>query len=183
VAESRKPRKTAAVKARLICEAQEQLEKAQRFANFFGLEYTRPANVQKLADEWQAEIEAENTRKAEKAEREQKKALKEAKKNIALWRAGESVRLPLLIPDMARIEGEELVTNKGARVPLKFVRRIAPRVKRLIASGKGWKTNGEKITVAPYQLDEITPEGEVIAGCHKFDKAEVFRILAMFPTI
>lgn len=58
VSEARKPRKTESVKARLIGEAKKAISKAAAFAEFFGFAYTAPDDVLKLADEWQARIEA-----------------------------------------------------------------------------------------------------------------------------
>jgi hypothetical protein len=80
---------------------------------------------------------------------------------------------------MGRISGEDLETTLGARVPLAHVRRALPVVLSLLAAGKAWRTNGHTIHLGEYRLDEITEAGEVVAGCHRFSKAEVYRIAGL----
>lgn len=179
VQESRKPRKQAHVKARLIGYAQDELRKAQEFADFFGLDYTAPADALKLADEWQVEIEAEHKRQALKAKRGAAKALREAREKIAAFIAGENVTLPFIKQTYARIEGDGLATSKGARVPLEHVKRVWPVVKRTIDKGGEFHANGKALHVGNYQIQEIKSDGTLIAGCHRFEKAEVLRIGAL----
>lgn len=177
VAESRKPRKTEAVKARLIGYAHDEIRKAQEFAAFFGLVYTAPEDVLKLADEWQAEIEAENKRKAARAKREAARAKREAKEKISAFIAGADVSVPHFIEESyARIEADELATSKGARVPLAHVKRVWPTVKKLIEKGREFHANGKTIHVGHYQITEIKTDGTLIAGCHRFERTEVLRI-------
>jgi hypothetical protein len=82
-------------------------------------------------------------------------------------------------PTLGRISGEELETTLGARVPLAHVRRALPVVLSLLAAGKAWRTHGHTIHLGEYRLDEITEAGDVVAGCHRFSKAEVYRIAGL----
>jgi hypothetical protein len=70
---------------------------------------------------------------------------------------------------------EYVQTTQGAEVPLEHVLRVAPIVLALIRGGKTYKKNGHTIHLGTYTLDEITEDGTVIAGCHKFSREEVER--------
>ena len=69
----------------------------------------------------------------------------------------------------------EVETTLGARVPLEHVQKVAPLVLLLLKEGRTYKKNGHTIHLGNYTLDEITAEGDVIAGCHRFDRAEIER--------
>lgn len=91
------------------------------------------------------------------------------------WRAGEDVRLPYECPVMLRVENycdddgqakniPEMVTSKGARVPLGEAKRAFAFV---VKCGRGgWHRNGETFAIGSYQLDAVNGEG-VVAGCHR----------------
>jgi hypothetical protein len=70
---------------------------------------------------------------------------------------------------------EAVETTQGARVPLEHVLRVAPLVLDMLKKGKTYKKNGHTIHLGNYTLDEITEDGTVIAGCHKFSKDEIVR--------
>lgn len=101
------------------------------------------------------------------------------------WRAGENIRLPHECPVMLRVEtnthgkpwgtGEwtsEMVTSKGARVPLDDAKETFYFVTKLRA--KGWHRNGETHRIGSYQLDAVNEQG-VVAGCHRVSWEEVER--------
>ncbi len=134
-------------------------------------------------DEWQAEIEAENKRKAARAKREAARAKREAKEKIAAFIAGADVSIPHIVEESyARIEIEPvscakvLATSKGAVVPLAHVKRVWPTVKKLIEKGREFHANGKTLHVGHYQITEIKTDGTLIAGCHRFERTEVLRI-------
>lgn len=70
---------------------------------------------------------------------------------------------------------EETETTKGANVPTEHIRKIAPLVVDMILHGRTYKKNGHTIHLGHYTLDEITADGTVIVGCHKFLRPEVLR--------
>lgn len=78
---------------------------------------------------------------------------------------------------------DEIETSRNARCPTKHVRRICPMILAMIAEGKTYKANGHTIHFGPYRLDEVTENGEVIAGCHKFAKEEVIRFGAILMAL
>jgi hypothetical protein len=130
---------------------------------------------QLLADEKAAQ-QREKQRQAEQAET----IRRENAESIAKWISGESVHLPYnLDTAYLRIEGEEVATSKGARVPLEHVLRVLPIVQRLIERGETYQRNGHTIHLGHYALDRIESDGTVWAGCHTVTKAEIQRFIAL----
>lgn len=70
-------------------------------------------------------------------------------------------------------DGLTVETSRSAKVPLEHVRKVWPLVLRLLTTGQTYKHNGHTIHLGHYQLDEITADGTITAGCHRFTKAEV----------
>ncbi len=78
-----------------------------------------------------------------------------------------------LFPVAFRVEGEELVSTLGARVPLdaaKVAFRFAMRKR-----ATGWHRNGETCPVGMYHLDAINEQG-IVAGCHRISWDELTRL-------
>jgi hypothetical protein len=73
---------------------------------------------------------------------------------------------------MLRAEGLELVTTKGARVPLADAERTFRFASAL--RSRGWHRNGENHTVGGYQLDAVNDAG-IVAGCHRIAWPEIER--------
>jgi hypothetical protein len=71
------------------------------------------------------------------------------------------------------ITGGTLETSQGANVPLVAAIRAFRFIKLVIASGKAWHRNGARVPVGSFQIDTIQPNGDFIAGCHKFDWLDV----------
>lgn len=94
---------------------------------------------------------------------------------VSKWQAGESVGLPHDCPTLLRAEGDEMVTTKGARVPLADAKRSYRFV--LLAKAKGWHRNGEVHAIGSYQLDAVNEQG-VVAGCHRVNWEEIERFAA-----
>ncbi len=84
----------------------------------------------------------------------------------------------LLSGDLMRVVGDEVITTRGARVPLEHIKRALPIVLKIIERGELWETNGHTIHVGHYQLERILPDGTVIAGCHTFKADEVKALAA-----
>lgn len=90
-----------------------------------------------------------------------------------LWRAGNVARNIIPGRTRMRVEGDEIVTSQGARFPVSHGVLAWALVKRCNAKCEGWKPNGHKIHLGHFQVDEITPEGHVKAGCHFVEFEEV----------
>lgn len=125
------------------------------------------ANAEKYRLQRIASEKAENERKA--------KALE----NLAKWKAGDNVEIYGLNTGLAyaRIEGEEVVTTMGARVPLHHARRAIGLVLKVMKAGEVWTPNGKTLHLGDYEVREINGvTGILSVGCHKFDRAELERI-------
>lgn len=82
-----------------------------------------------------------------------------------------------------RVEGTEVMTTGGARVPLDHVKRALPIVLRLLARNEAYQRNGHTIHVGDFALDSIDTAGVVRCGCHVFERAEVERIAKVVEAI
>lgn len=91
---------------------------------------------------------------------------------LARWLKGDDIELPHDSITYLRAEGDELVTSRGARVPLADAKRTYLFAKRL--QSKGWRKNGETHAIGSYQLDAVNEQG-IVAGCHRISWAEVDR--------
>ncbi len=160
----------------LVSCARNLVVEANEYAETFGLKtrFILP-NAKELIER--------SKREAEKAAAERKrvedKARADAQPIISQWVNGGSEQVPWFITEAyMRIEGEELVTSRGARVPLAHVVRVMPIVKRLIERGEEYHANGHTIHLGHYQLDRIDTDGTIHAGCHHFTRNEVLRMFS-----
>lgn len=171
---------------------------ANQYAETFGLQtrFVVPSDIDltKLREQAKAEEEKnarQAKRRAELAEQRRQKNQQIASQQLENWLAGRPIDwrygsdantpternlLHELEYAYARVEGDELVTTLGARVPLDHVQRAIPIVVRLIERGEGYHRNGHTIHLGHYALDSIDTAGTVRAGCHTFQRAEVERI-------
>jgi len=153
------------------------LNDATKLVSFFDIPYNvqTPDGLKDVA----AVIEEQKKKEAKEKRERQARELADAKAKIEAWKTGAFVPSYFFNKfDCAfgRIEGEEFVTSRGARVPLEHVKKAWPLVKRLIEKGETYVRNGHTIHLGPYALDRIDKDGTVTAGCHRFTKEEVLRI-------
>lgn len=153
------------------------LHRAQEVSDFFGL---RRKVDMKTAERLAASSAREEKRQAaERAKREDAERAKQAEAYEA-WKQGEGDEYfnPSLFPVAFRVEGDELVSTLGARVPVKDAKVAL----RFIQSRKGaeWRENGETCHVGGYKVNSITPAG-IVAGCHRITWAEVEHVAAILP--
>jgi hypothetical protein len=158
----------------------EWLEEARRVSEFFGLrKKVDSASIDRLAAaRARAEKQQQKARAKLQKEREEK-----ARELLALWLAGDpEVQTYSLyeLPTQFRIEGEELVSTRGARVPLADAERAIRFA--LARREKGWRENGETCPVGGYRLNSITADG-VVAGCHRIAWPEVERLSALLQPV
>jgi len=145
------------------------MKNAAAVAKFYGLrrkvdekaiERLAAAEVRAKAADAKARRAAEKARDAKMAE------------DVALWMAGENVSAYGFSRVLLRAEGAEVVTSRGARVPLEDAARTFRFA--IVARERGWHRNGEVHKVGPYQLDAVNEAG-VVAGCHRIDWTEIER--------
>lgn len=94
------------------------------------------------------------------------------KEAIEAWRNGQSSQCKHEWPVMLRAEENELVTTKGARVPLNEAERTFRFC--MAARKRGWHRNGDQHRIGMYQLDAVNEFG-VVAGCHRVAWEEIER--------
>lgn len=150
------------------------LEQAKAVAAFFGLrKRVNEKAIERLAT---AKARAE---KRERIAREKREAQERAKQADAYeaWKRGEYVESyrcnPNLFPVAFRIEGDELVSTLGARVPLRAA-QIAYHF-AMAKRGHEWRENGETCPVGNYRLNAINEHG-IVAGCHRISWQEIERL-------
>jgi hypothetical protein len=141
-------------------------------------ERANPSEAQQQREAASAKREAARERKAE-SDRVKATAQLEA------WQRGESVSFPSAFKslrcDYLRVFQGNVETSRHATVPLEHVQRVAPLVVRIINEGRVYKRNGHTIHLGNFALDAIDSYGNVLAGCHRFEKSEILRFAATLP--
>jgi hypothetical protein len=159
--------------------AESLLTDAQAMSDFWqlGVTVSKPSELEDMA----AKMAAVDKEQAKKTRERNKERIQRAQEELQRWQAG--AQLSLFLPGTyARIEKQELVTNKGARIPLEHAVKAWPLIKFIIESGKSWTPNGHTIHLGHYAVNVIDADGSLRAGCHTFEKSEVLRIGAMLET-
>jgi hypothetical protein len=84
---------------------------------------------------------------------------------------------------MLRIDGDEVVTSRGARFPISHAKRALAFIRRVREFGQAYVRNGHTIHLGPYALDRIEPDGTVKAGCHVVSWKEIERIASALDSV
>jgi hypothetical protein len=162
-------------------------DEALAYCVFFGLPVPNINKVPELDSEALTAIrKREAKRAAEKAEqtkRERFEALVRQQGLIAKWRAGEYSGCLYDVPAMLRIDGNEVVTSRGARFPVSHAKRALAFVRKVHESGQAYVRNGRTIHLGPYALDRIEANGTVKAGCHVVSWEEIERIAPFLDSV
>lgn len=127
---------------------------------------------------------AAEAREALRVKRETEKREKEAREfaeALPEWRAGTRHYLPHRYAGQnegaaLRVRGETVETSRGAQVPVADARRAVLFVAECRRNRRAWQRNGETFPVGQFQLDSVSAEGDVKAGCHLIYWAEVERL-------
>jgi hypothetical protein len=190
----------------LLASARNLIATAKAYAEIFGatlpplppddkLNELASAVAKRKANESAAQ-KRRNTIAQKKRELERTQACAIALEILQRWQAGKSLELAesdkmryALNFAYARIEGDELATTLGARVPLEHVRRALPIVLRAIAQRATMSADDVAILpalnlrVGHFSIDNIHADGTVAAGCHLFERTEVERLNALVSAI
>jgi hypothetical protein len=155
-------------------------DEAFAYCAFFGLPVPNISEVRELDSEALTAIrkrEAKRTaEKAEQTKRERAEAVIRQQELITKWRAGQYSGCLYDVPAMLRIDGNEVVTSRGARFPVSHAKRALAFVRKVHESGQANVRNGRTIHLGPYALDRIEANGTVKAGCHVVSWEEIERI-------
>lgn len=151
------------------------LERAKEVNQFFGL---RRKVDEKTIERLRASSEkAEREATKKRAEAAEKRRIEQTE-SFEAWKQNREHDYfdRSLFPVAFRIEEDELVSSKGARVPLEAA-RVAIRFV-LHNRSTGWHRNGTSCQVGMYHLDSVNEHG-VVAGCHRISWEEVERVAAL----
>lgn len=173
-------------KAKRYLQYEEKAEYANAFASTFKLKgriTIAPSGDVVAAIATERKQEADRQRRA-RAKQARELVKRDAARRLemadvaAKWQAGEYVNgREYYYPDaLLRIEGDELVTSMGARIPLSHALRGLRFVEAVRASGKAYQRNGHTIHLGHYAIDSIDVLGNLKAGCHYIQWAEIERI-------
>jgi hypothetical protein len=67
---------------------------------------------------------------------------------------------------LVRRKGDTLETSQGASCPFNHAVLAFLKAQHCRSNNKGWQRNGEQIRVGSFQVDSISPCGNLRAGCH-----------------
>lgn len=153
------------------------IHEANMFCEYFGL-------PRRFTPRTKDEIQ-ESLRKAEASRKlAQAQKLRKAQETIDAWKYGAQVHIPYGINDTyLRVEGDELVTSKGARVPIDHARKALVFVRSIRARGEGYTRNGHTIHIGHYAIDSVDSLGNLRAGCHYITYAEIERVAPVVELI
>lgn len=168
---------------RLMAESQSWYDMAIRYRNFYGIKASEfpvaKPDEKSISKHLKKQVEA--AEKAEKIAQEKRKARQaECQAKADAWAENDepefigywdhiTTRLKVLVDNDG---GRELVTSRGARVPLDHAIKALP----FIRAGREWHRNGQEIRVGLFHFDSIDAAGNVTAGCHTIDREEIERI-------
>jgi hypothetical protein len=162
-------------------------DEAFAYCAFFGLSAPNIPEVPEIdSDALIAVRKREAKRAAEKGEqtkRERAETLVRQQELINRWRVGQYSGCLYEVPTMLRIEGNEVVTSRGARFPLSHAKRALAFVRKVHESGQAYVRNGHTIHLGPYVVDRIELDGTVKAGCHVVSWEEIERIAPAIDSI
>ena len=166
-------------KPEYLAELRGLVEEANRYAAFFGLRprLTLPDDLTGMI----AECQAIEKRDRERKQREERKREREAQERLQKWVDGALDYCPSGYgqPIRLRIAGDELQTSRSARVPLAHAVKAFRVLKRLHDKGQAYQRNGHTIHLGQFALDSLDTEGNVTAGCHTVQWAEIARVAAL----
>jgi hypothetical protein len=167
-------------------DAEAALSEARQYAATFRVRFKVPASIEEAAASVEklakAQAKAEAKARAE-AEERQRIALQQQQERDAFafeaWQSGQPCPCPASYrsrPDgtayvtRTRFEdgSEELRTSQGAAVPWQHAVKAFRFIRLCVERGEGWQRNGRTIRVGHYQIDRIEPNGDMVAGCHRF---------------
>lgn len=176
-------KKRDSTRQRVIYQIHERLEDLSFICKRFNMVY--PYDTEHAEDFLQlADGIIEKARKAEKAriakhKRAMKKKREEFKQEFDDFLNGASRYFPNSYRQgnnhFITVYNGEVLTSGGATAPLEHVKKAFKLYRRVIATGKEWRKNGEQCRLGHFNLDFIDKAGNAVAGCHHFKAEELKR--------
>lgn len=72
-----------------------------------------------------------------------------------------------------RIRGDNIETSKGVTFPIRHAVKGFALIQTVMKAGEAWQRNGKTLHLGEYQVDTIFPNGDVKAGCHFVQYAQI----------
>lgn len=162
-------------------QAVELRKEALCYATFFGLPDPPIEQIPDLDSAQMQKIKAREAEASAKKAAETKRKREEDRvrweQTAEQWRRGEYHHyLPYSLPTMLRIEGDEVVTSRGARFPITDAKLGLALIRTVMAREEDWRRNGHTCYLGHYRIDWIEADGTVHAGCHTVTWSEIERI-------
>ena len=162
-------------------------DEAFAYCAFFGLPVPNIPEVPELDSEALTAIRKREAKraadKAEQTKRERAEAIVRQQELSPNGGRGSTPAVSTTFPTMLRIDGDEVVTSRGARFPVSHAKRALAFVRKVRESGQAYVRNGHTIHLGPYALDRIEPDGTVKAGCHVVSWEEIERIAPSLDSV
>lgn len=148
--------------------ARELAQQANACAEFHGWRWRlkAPEWSAKFRDEMRAKLKAADARKAAETKRREELRRAELAKLVVQWRAGTIRGLGGYPDTLLRVNGEEIETSRGARIPVSHAARIWRLILAVKARGTPYEHNGHSEHAGEFRIDRIDPDGTLHAGCH-----------------
>lgn len=159
-----------------IREAQRMQQQAIRFAQMFNLDASQIPTIAEDEESIKAMVREEQKRQREYEQKRQEQLQRDKQEILDRWLSGNRGYNPpyglsevflRVVQDRDGYNGPVVETSKGAWFPLKQAQRAFALVKAVMERGEVWVPNGGvSCKLGYYQINEIWPDGTVIAGCH-----------------
>lgn len=154
-------------------------DEANRYAEFFGLAERISGRDM---DEVRVQRDALNVAERERDRIAYAAHVAKTEATLKAWQDGETDSrdgLSMLHTAYFRVKGDTVQTSKGAEFPVSHASRAWAAVQSCRANGTAWERNGQLIRMGLFQIDRIDAEGNVKAGCHSVEYAEVARLASL----
>lgn len=145
------------------------LNELKAYFDFFGIDY----DIGDIA--MHEAIAIENDKIAKELEKKRTaERIAYQKEALEKWRNGENVNNYFEITAL-RLNGENVETTKGAKVPIEHAIKLWPLINRLHEKGETYHANGHSIHLGHYTVNSF--EKDILTvGCHKIPFSELSAI-------
>lgn len=121
-----------------------------------------------------ASVRAELKKEHEKRKEAERQAALTMAEKIAEWRAGSlNYFVSYGLATMLRLQGDEVQTSRGARIPVEAAKRLWPLILRTMKGERDYEVG---MPVGVYQLTKIRRDGSIVVGCHDIAFDEIQEI-------
>jgi len=156
-------------------------EQANAYIDFFELDAPHLSTVIDPETLASARAKADNFSEARKAavKKRAEEREEQEEKELAEWLAGTRHSLPWNQRQrkcFMRVKGDIVQTSQGAEFPVSHAKRIFKVIARCVKSGVPYQKNGHSEKVGLFEVDSISTDGTVRAGCHTILPDEIERI-------